>query len=100
MDGKPDLFFEQGIRQLEMLMFVRAWVKQLSAPRADALHIGGIVHGKLSACIEFARVAIHVPTAGFINVEPDHLLTDRTRRHQRMKPPSPQELDELNDPYR
>jgi hypothetical protein len=44
--GNPDLFFEQGVRQLEMLMFVGVRVEELSAPRAHALHVGGVVHGQ------------------------------------------------------
>ena len=100
-DGRrPDLFLDQGVRQLEMLMFVRVWVEQLSAPRADALHVGGIMCGNPRTFVEFACVAIHVPAAGLVDVEPDHLLADRTLGHERVKPPSPQELNELNDPYR
>jgi hypothetical protein len=97
---KPDLFFEQRVRQLEMLMLIRVGVEQLWAPRADALHIGGVVDGEPSTFVEVARVAIHVLAAGFINVEPDHLLADRTLGHERVEAPSAQELDELNNPYR
>jgi hypothetical protein len=46
-----------------------------------------------------------VAAAGFIDVEADHLLADRTLGSDRVKPPSTQELDtqeldELDDPYR
>jgi hypothetical protein len=46
-----------------------------------------------------------VAAAGFIDVEADHLLADRTLGGDRVKPPSAQELDaqeldELDDPYR
>jgi hypothetical protein len=50
-----------------------------------------------------------VAAAGFIDVEADHLLADRTLGSDRVKPPSAQEsaqeldaqeLDELDDPYR
>jgi len=80
-------------------MFVRAWVEQLSAPRADAFHVGGVVRGKSGAFVKFTRVAVHVLSAGLIDVELDHLLADRTLGHERVAPPSAQELDELNDPY-
>jgi hypothetical protein len=93
------LFFEKGVRQLEVLMLVRVWVEQLSAPRADALHVGGVVRRKASAFVEFARVAVYVLSAGLIDVELDHLLADRTLGHERVDPLSAQELDKLNDPY-
>jgi hypothetical protein len=97
--NRSDLFFEQGVRQLEMLMLVRVGVEQLWTPRADALHIGGVMDGEPSAFVEVTGMAVHVPATGFINVEPDHLFADRTLGHERVEPPSAQELDELNDPY-
>jgi hypothetical protein len=100
-DVRPaDLFFEKGVGQFEMLMFVGVRVEKLTAARADALHVGGVVHGKPGAFVKVAGVTVHVPPAGLIHVEPDHLLADRTLRDERVKPPSPQQLDELNDPYR
>jgi hypothetical protein len=83
-----------------MLMLVRVRVEQLSASRTDAFHFRGIVHRQAAAFVEFACVAVYVLTAGFIHVEPDHLLADWTLGHERVEPPSAQELDELNHPYR
>jgi hypothetical protein len=94
------LFFDEGIRKLEVLTLVRVRIEQLWAPRPDAFHIGRIVHGKPGAFVEFAGVAVHVTAARLVDMESDHLSADRTLRHKRMKPPSSQELDELDDPYR
>ena len=38
-------------------------------------------------------------TACFIHMEANHLLTDGTLGHQRVKPPPSSESEELNDPY-
>jgi hypothetical protein len=100
MPFAADLFFEQGVRELEMLMFVGMRIEQLSASRTHALHVSGVVRGEPGTFVEVARVTVHVLAAGLIHVEPDHLLADWTLRDERVKPPSPQELDELNDPYR
>jgi hypothetical protein len=75
-------------------------VEQFRAPRADALHVGGIVHGQPGARVEVTGVTVYVSAAGLIDVEADHLLADRALRNERVKPPSAQELDELDDPYR
>jgi hypothetical protein len=97
---KLGLFFEQGIRQLEVLPLVRMRIEQLWAPRPDAFHVGRVVHGKPRPRVKFACVGVYVAASRLIDVEADHLLADRALRHQRMKPSSPKEFDELNDPYR
>jgi hypothetical protein len=40
-----------------------------------------------------------VAAAGFIDVEADHLLADRTLGGDRVKPPPAQQLYEFHDPY-
>jgi hypothetical protein len=97
---KLGLFFEQGIGHLEVLLLVRVRIEQLWASRSDAFHVGRIMHGKPGPRVEFARMGVYVAAACLIDVEPDHLVADRALRHQWMKPPSPKELDELDDPYR
>jgi len=41
-----------------------------------------------------------VAAAGFIDVEADHLLADRTLGGDRVKPPPAQQLYEFHNPYR
>jgi len=81
-------------------MFVGVRVEQLAASRADTLHVGGVVHGQPGAFVEVACVAVYVTASGLIDVEADHLLADGALRDERVKPTSPQKLDELDDPYR
>jgi hypothetical protein len=57
------------------------------------------MHGQARAFVEFARVSVHVPPARFVDVQPNHLVAERTFRHNRMEPPSAEQLDELEHPY-
>jgi hypothetical protein len=63
------------------------------------------MHAKPAALVQSAGMGEDVAAAGFIDVEANHLLADRTLGGDRVKPTSAQEfdaqeLDELDDPYR
>src|SRR3984885_12181936 len=86
-------------------MFVRTRIEHGLGAGADTPHLGRVVHAKPAALVQAAGLGEDVAAAGFIDVEADHLLADRTLGGDRMKPPSAQELDaqeldELDDPYR
>src|ERR1700730_8369132 len=90
-------------------MFVGAGIEHGLGAGAATLHLGRVVHAKPAALVQAAGVGEDVAAAGFIDVEADHLLADRTLGGDRVKPPSAQEsaqeldaqeLDELDDPYR
>src|SRR5580698_10592751 len=86
-------------------MFVRAGIEHGLGAGPDALHLGRVVHAKSAALVQPAGMGEDVAAAGFIDVEADHLLADRTLGGDRVKPTSAQELDaqefdELDDPYR
>src|ERR1700683_3075 len=81
-------------------MFVRARIEHGLGTGADALHLGRIVHAKSAALVQSAGMGEDVAAPGFIDVEADHLLADRTLGGDRVKPPPAQQLDELDDPYR
>jgi deoxycytidylate deaminase len=85
--------------QVETLMFVRAGIEHGLGAGADALHLGRVVHAKSAALVQTAGMGEDVAAAGFIDVEPDHLLADRALGGDRVKPLSAQQLDELDDPY-
>src|SRR6202040_3091041 len=86
--------------QVETLMFVRAGIEHGLGAGADTPHLGSVVHAKSAAFVQSPRMGEDVAAAGFIDVEADHLLADRTLGGDRVKPPSAQELEELDDPYR
>jgi hypothetical protein len=86
--------------QVETLMFVRAGIEHGLGAGADTLHLGCVVHAKSAALVQSAGMGEDVAAAGFINVEPNHLLADRALGGDRVKVPPAQQLDELNDPYR
>jgi hypothetical protein len=86
-------------------MFVRPGIEHGLGAGAVAPHLGGVVHAKPAALVQSAGMGKDVAAAGFIDVEANHLLADRTLGGDRVKPPSAQELDaqeldELDDPYR
>src|SRR6202030_4258349 len=86
-------------------MFVRARIEHGLGAGAVAPHFGRVVHAKSAALVQSPRMGEDVAAAGFIDVEADHLLADRTLGGDRVKPPSAQEFDaqeleELDDPYR
>ena len=68
--------FQQSVRQLEPLRFVRAGIEHLQRAGPDALDLRRIVHAQSRALVQGAGVAEHVLPAGFVDVEPDHLLAD------------------------
>jgi hypothetical protein len=80
-------------------MFVRAGIEHGLGAGADASHLGRVVHAKSTALVQSAGMGEDVAAAGFIDVEADHLLADRTLGGDRVKPPSAQQLYELRDPY-
>jgi hypothetical protein len=57
------------------------------------------VHAQSGTFVQSAGVPEHVPPAGFVDVEPHHLLADGTLRDHRMEPSPAQELDEFHSPY-
>jgi hypothetical protein len=85
--------------QVETLMFVRAGIEHGLGAGADAPHLGRVVHAKPAALIQSAGMGEDVAAAGFIDVESNHLLADRTLGGDRVKPPPAQQLYEFNDPY-
>jgi hypothetical protein len=85
--------------QVEALMLVRARIEHGLGAGPDALHLGRVVHAKSAALVQAAGMGEDVAAAGFIDVEADHLLADRTLGGDRVKPPPAQELYELDDPY-
>jgi hypothetical protein len=91
--------FQQSVWQLEPLRFVRAGIEHLQRAGPDALDLRRIVHAQSRALVQGAGVAEHVLPAGFVDVEPDHLLADGALRHNRMKPPPSEKLDEFHSPY-
>jgi hypothetical protein len=80
-------------------MFVRAGIEHGLGAGADTSHLGRVVHIKSAALVQTAGMGEDVAAAGFIDVEADHLLADRTLGGDRVKPPSAQQLYELHDPY-
>src|SRR5580704_15348315 len=80
-------------------MFVRAGIEHGLGAGADTLHLGRVVHAKPAALVQTAGMGEDVAAAGFIDVEADHLLADRTLGGDRVKPPPAQQLYELDDPY-
>jgi hypothetical protein len=86
--------------QVETLMFVRAGIEHGLGAGAVAPHLGGVVHAKSAALIQAAGMGEDVATAGFVDVEADHLPADRALGGDRVKPLSAQQLYELDDPYR
>jgi hypothetical protein len=85
--------------QVEALMLVRAGIEHGLGAGPDALHLGRVVHAKSAALVQAAGMGEDVAAAGFIDVEADHLLADRTLGGDRVKPAPAQELYELDDPY-
>jgi hypothetical protein len=85
--------------QVETLMFVRPGIEHGLGAGADAPHLGRVVHAKSATLVQPAGMGEDVAAAGFIDVEADHLLADRTLGGDRVKPPPAQQLDELHDPY-
>jgi hypothetical protein len=81
-------------------MFVRAGIEHGLGARAVTLHLGRIVHAKSTALVQSARMGEDVAAAGFIDVEANHLLADRTLGGDRVKPPPAQQLYEFHNPYR
>ena len=93
------LLFEQIARQLEVLTLAWVRIEQLWATRGDTFHVGGVMRGKPRPFVQHPSMGEHVPAAGFIDVETDDLLADRTLRRQGVKPPPAKQLEELDDPY-
>jgi hypothetical protein len=81
-------------------MFVRAGIEHGLGAGADAPHLGRVVLAKSAALVQSASMGEDVAAAGFIDVEADHLLADRTLGGDRVKPPPAQQLYEFYDPYR
>src|SRR6202011_2438399 len=88
----------QGVRELETLAFGGTRIEHGRRARPGTFHLGGVVRVKPGALIKGARVRIHVAAAALVDVEADHLPTDRAFRAQRMKPLAAEELDELDRP--
>jgi hypothetical protein len=80
-------------------MFVRAGIEHGLGPGADAPHLGRVVHAKPAALVQSARMGEHVAAAGFIDVEANHLLADRTLGGDRVKPLPSEQFYEFYDPY-
>ena len=59
-------------------MFVRAGIEHGLGAGAVAPHLGRVVHAKSAALVQSAGMGEDVAAAGFIDVEADHLLADRT----------------------
>ena len=98
-DRRGALILKQGIRQLEAMTFVRMGIEFCRYARTEAPDLRGIVDAVARPFVEGTSVPKDVPAPGFVDMEANHLSADRTRRSQRMKPPSAKELEELNDPY-
>jgi hypothetical protein len=86
--------------QVETLMFVRPGIEHGLGAGAVAPHLGGVVHAKPAALVQSAGMGKDVTAAGFIDMEPDHLLADRALGGDRVKPPPAQQLYEFHNPYR
>src|ERR1700675_3872143 len=80
-------------------MFGRAGIEQGLSAGAAALHLGGVVHAKPAALVQSAGMGKDVAAAGFIDVEANHLLADRTLGGDRVKPPPSQQFYKFYDPY-
>src|SRR5579864_418311 len=91
------------LRRFEALIFVRARVELRQRAGPEALDLGGIVYAVTRAFVQGARarprVREQMAPAGFVVVQADHLMADRTFGVDRMQPSSAEEFQELHNPY-
>ena len=88
---------------VEVLWLIRTRVKFRQHARPDTLHLCGVMRAVARPFVQGPRVCasvrVHMSSPGFVVMQANHAVANRTFRIQRVKPPFSQQLYQLYEPY-